>query len=77
MADDEVVDLRVLGRQFVDLRLRLGRIEGRQNEQGRDIKLLLVMVQNLGEALQDMNRQYGELLGTFNTRLGALEAGNE
>jgi hypothetical protein len=74
MADDEsVVDLRMLQRQFTDLRLRFGRLEGRQNDQGRDIKLLLTMAQNLDQSIKDISQQMGELIGIVSGRLDALE----
>jgi Tfp pilus assembly protein PilF len=74
MADDAgVVDLRMLQRQLADLRLYFGRLEARQNDQGRDIKLLLTMAQNLDEAVKDLGRQMGDLIGAVSGRLGALE----
>jgi hypothetical protein len=71
--NSDTIDLRMLGRQIVETRLKVGHLEARVNETARDIKVLLVMSQNLDEAVKDLNRQFGELIGALNSRIGAIE----
>ena len=67
MADDNstpkpTIDLRLLGRQ------------GRVNDIGRDIKVLLIVAQNHDEMLKEMRAEFGEMLNAINIMNGRLEA---
>jgi hypothetical protein len=80
MADEnptaKTVDWRPLGQQVAETRLRVGHLEGTANEIRRDVRLVLLMAQNHDEAMKEMRREFGEMLGAMsaiNNRLERIE----
>jgi phage shock protein A len=79
MADENpaaALDWRLLGQQVTETRLRIGQLDGRVNELGRDIKVLMLMARNQDEAMKEMRSQFGEMLGAMsaiNNRLERIE----
>jgi hypothetical protein len=79
MADKDsaaALDWRLLGQQVTETRLRVGHLEGVANEVRRDVRLVLLMAQNHDEAMKEMRREFGEMLGAMSaisTRLDRIE----
>jgi uncharacterized protein Yka (UPF0111/DUF47 family) len=79
MADKDsaaALDWRLLGQQVTETRLRVGHLEGVANEVRRDVRLVLLMAQNHDEAMKEMRREFGEMLGAMsaiNNRLERIE----